>query len=123
MSWHLLVLNVSGLSLQIPLLQRGYPQGTSTVTKLTQASPAHDQDRPVQAQDLASFKSDLATMMRDMTNSSLNEFASQSRSDSGGKEEPSQDKQPSLLREPSQDLEDIPSEGQNTSVEGLSGES
>ena len=78
--------------------------------------------KPVQA-STRSFKSDLATVMRDMTNSSLNEFASQSRSDSGGKEEPSQDKQPSLLREPSQDLEDIPSEGQNTSVEGLSGES
>ena len=37
-------------------------------------SPTHDQDRPVQAQDLAAFKTDIAAMMRDMIKYSLNEL-------------------------------------------------
>ena len=62
-------------------------------------SPTHDQDRPVQAQDLAAFKTDIAAMMRDMIKYSLNELRvvpeatpplpqSQSQSNSKDKEPP-----------------------------------
>ena len=63
--------------------QRGCPPGidvnntaVSTVktVKPTHTSPKRDQDRPVQAQDLAAFKTDIAAMMRDMIKSSLIEF-------------------------------------------------
>ena len=49
--------------------------------------------------------------MRDMIKSSLNEFASQSQSDPGGKEESSHDKETSRDGEPSPDQAD-PSDGE-----------
>ena len=54
----------------------------------------------MQAQDLAAFKSDLTALMtKDMIHSSLSAFASQSKSDQGGKGKSSQD------QETSQDIE------------------
>ena len=71
--------------------QTDYPRGTSTVTKPSQVSPKQAEDRPVQAQDLASFKSDMTTLIKDMIQSSLSTFASQFKSDSGDKGKSSQD--------------------------------
>ena len=42
--------------------------------KPTPAGPKRDQDRLGQAQDLAAFKTDIATMMKDMIKSTLTEF-------------------------------------------------
>ena len=88
---------------QVPLLQRGYPRGASTctVTKPSQASPKRAEDRPVQAQDLAAFKFDMIALIKDMIQNSLSPFASQSKSDFGGKGESSQDQQISRDKEPS----------------------
>ena len=84
--------------------QRDYPRGT--VTKPTQASPKH-------AQDLANFKSDMTSLIKDMIQSSLSTFASQFKSDSGGKGESSQDQAQEVSQEgdPSPDHGD-PSEGE-----------
>ena len=71
--------------------QRDYPQGT--VTKPSQASPKHAEDRPVQAQDLANFKSDMTSLIKDMIQSSLSTIASQFKPESGGKGGSSQDQE------------------------------
>ena len=86
--WQLLVPNVHSLQHPVDpsLLPRGYPRKTSTITKPSQASPKCVEDSPMQAQDLAAFKSDLTALMtKDMIHSSLSAFASQSKSDQGGK--------------------------------------
>ena len=65
--------------------RRDYPRGTSTVTKPSQASSKHDEDRPVHAQDLEVFKANMTSMLADMHKSpSLSKFASQLKSGSGG---------------------------------------
>ena len=56
--------------------KRDYPRGTSTVTRPTPSSPTLSspikiQDRPVQAQDLANFKTDMTSLIQDMIQSSL----------------------------------------------------
>ena len=114
---HPLFQNLPGLRLTLhhptnpSLLQRDYPRGTSTVTKPSQASPKRSEDRLVEAQDLAAFKSDMTTLIKDMIQSSLSNFASHFKSDSGGKGEASQDHETSGDREPSPDRVD-PSEGE-----------
>ena len=78
-----MLLSVPGLQQQQQQLPRdscplkGYPRGTSTVTRPTPSSPIKVKDRPVQAQDLADFKSDMTSSIQDMIQSSLSSFASQ----------------------------------------------
>ena len=62
-------------------LKRDYPSGiksTTTVTTKTvkrqPASPKPEQDRPGQALDLATLRTDIKAMMQDMIKSSLTEF-------------------------------------------------
>ena len=83
-----------------------YPKG-ATFTKPFQASPKRAEDRPVQAQDLDAFKSDVAASIKDMIQSFLSAFT---KSDSEGKGESSQDQEISRDREPSEDQIDL-SEG------------
>ena len=63
--------------------RRDYPRGTSTVTRPSQVSPKHAEDRPVHAQGLGFFKADMTSLLADMR-SSLSDFASQLKSSSGG---------------------------------------
>ena len=102
-SRHLLVLNVPGLSLQ-HLSPKWLPM-SDQYSGPTRASHTRTHDRPVQAQDLDAFKSDIVAMMRDMIKSSLNNFDSQSRFDPVGKEKSSREKELSPDREPSRDRE------------------
>ena len=67
--------------------RRDYPRGTSTVTRPSQVSPKHAKDRAVHAQDLEIFKADMTSMLVDMLQSSLSNFASQLKSSSGGQGE------------------------------------
>ena len=103
MIWHPLFQNLpTGLVLQHPAdPQKDYLGGTSTVTKPSLVSPKHAENRPVQAQDLAAFKSDTTTLIKDGIQSSLSNFASQFKSDTEGKGESSQDHESSQYREPS----------------------
>ena len=66
---------------------RDYPRGTSTVTRPSQVSPKHAEERPVHAQGLEVFKADMTSMLADMLRSSLSNFASQLKSSSGGQGE------------------------------------
>ena len=66
---------------------RDYPRGTSTVTRPSKASPKRAEDRPVHAQDLEVFKAHMTSMLADMLQSSLSNFASQLKSSSGGQGE------------------------------------
>ena len=66
---------------------RDYPRGTSTVTRPSKASPKRAEDRPVHAQDLEVFKAHMTSMLVDMLQSSLSNFASQLKSSSGGQGE------------------------------------
>ena len=43
--------------------KRDYPRGTSTVTRPNPTSPIQSEDGPVQAQDLADFKSDMTFLI------------------------------------------------------------
>ena len=70
--------------------KRDYPRGTSTVTRPTPSSSINVEDRPVQAQDLANFKTDMTSFIQDIQ-SSLNSFASQFKANSGSKGDSSQD--------------------------------
>ena len=67
--------------------RRDYPRGTSTVTRPSQVSPKHSEDRPVHAQGLGFFKADMTSLLADMR-SSLSDFASQLKSSSGGQGKP-----------------------------------
>ena len=66
---------------------RDYSRGISTVTRPSQASAKHAEDRPVHAQDIEVFKADMTSMLADMLQSSLSNFASQLKSNSGGQGE------------------------------------
>ena len=99
-----------------PLTPQGVcQQGTHTANtvKSTHSSPRRDQDRSVQAQDLAAFKTDIAVMMRDMIKSSLTELGVVSKTTPPQSQSNSRDpiKELSQDEEPSQDLEDS-SEGE-----------
>ena len=72
---HTVFLSVPGLQQHLPRgpspPKRGYSRGTSTVTRPTLTSPTQFEDRPVQARDLADFKSDMTSLIQDMIESSL----------------------------------------------------
>ena len=67
--------------------RRDCPRGTSTVTRPSQASPEQAESRPIHAQHLEIFKADMTSMVVDMLESSLSNFASQLKSNSGGQGE------------------------------------
>ena len=69
-------------------VRSAFPTGTNTVTRPSQASPKHAEDRPVHAcSGLQVFKADMTAMLADMLKSSLSNFASQLKSSSGGQGE------------------------------------
>ena len=67
-----------------PSPKRDYPRGTCTVTRVSQASPRKTEHTVTPAQDLESFKADMTSMLSDMLQASLKEFASQFNTNSGG---------------------------------------
>ena len=78
---HTVFLSVLGQQQQLP---RGPSppkgatlEGQAWVTRPTPTSPIQSEDRPVQARDLADFKSDMTSLIQDMIQSSLSSFASQ----------------------------------------------
>ena len=86
-------LNVKSPQRQLPR-DPSLPKGTtrtSTVTRPTLASPINVEDRPVQAQDLPNFKTNMTSLIQDMSQSSLSSFASQFKANSGSKGDSSQD--------------------------------
>ena len=92
--------------------RRDYPRGSrksSTITKTstkpagTVTKPASVEDRPVQAQVLTNFKTDMTSLIKDMIQSSLSSLASQFNANSGSKGGTSQDQAPRISRDP--DLE------------------
>ena len=98
--------------------RRDYPRGTSTVSRPSQASPKHAEDRPVHAQDLEMFMADMTSMLADMLQSFLTNFASQLRSSSGvqGESESTQNVASDQEKEPS-DHDDRSEGGDLASVE------
>ena len=95
--------------------KRDYPRGTSRVTRPTLS-------RPVQAQDLANFKSDMTSLIQDMIQSSLSSFASQFKANTGSKGDSSQDQAHDISQDQDQDLEQDPSPGQVDHVDPPEGE-
>ena len=85
--------------------KRDYPRGTSTITKPTPSSPINVEDRLVQAQDLAYFKTDMTSLIQDMIQSILSLFASQLKANSASKGDYSQDQAQEISRDPGQGLE------------------
>ena len=64
--------------------KRDYPRGTSTATRLSQASPRKAEPTVTPAQDLEAFKADMTSMLSDMLQASFSKFASQFNPSSGG---------------------------------------
>ena len=87
------------------------PKGTMHEGLVLLPSPKRAEDKPVQAQDLAAFKSDMPTLIKDIIQSSLSSFASQFKSDSVDKGESFQDHETSRDKEHSPDPSEDPSEG------------
>ena len=67
-----------------PSPKRGYPRGTCTVTRPSQASPRKAEYTVAPAQDLEAFKADMTSMLSDMLQASFQKFASQFNTNSGG---------------------------------------
>ena len=77
---HIVFLNVPGPQRQLPR-DPALPKGTTQ--EGPPSSPINVEDRPVQAQGLANFKTDMTSLIHDMIQSSQNPFASQFKANSG----------------------------------------